>query len=365
MFRFMLNKRAREMSLGSAKTLDLTTARGKAAEARALLEEGIDPIERRQQAKRRLVADTAQRRTFKQCVEEYHALHAGSWKNAKHAAQWTNTLKTYAYPHFGDWPVSEVTDTQVVASLRPIWEKKHETATRVFQRIRMVLVWACAKKYRPALPDGTWETVVASLPKMERGTVHHAACPYSKAGALLLAVRDSAASDLVKLGFVFTVLTAARSGEVRGATWSEIEWENAVWTIPESRMKAGRVHRVPLSKAALEVLKHARRLAGESDLVFPAPKGRSFSDMVFTQLLRRLGFEYTMHGFRSTFRDWAAELTHYPREVCEAALAHVVENKTEAAYMRSDFFAKRRGLMSEWAAYLERAVADQQSGQAA
>lgn len=357
MFRFMLNKRAREMSLGSADLWDLTTVRAKATDLRRLLEQGIDPIEQRQQAKRQQVTDAALRRTFEQCVLEYHALHAGAWKNAKHAAQWTNTLKTYAYPVFGDWPVSEITDTQIVVALKAIWETKHETATRVLQRIRMVLVWACAKKYRPALPDGMWETVVASLPKLERGTVHHAACPYSKAGALLLAVRDSAASDLVKLGFVFTVLTAARSGEVRGAKWSEIESENAVWTIPAERMKAGRLHRVPLSLAAVEVLKYAKRLAGESDLVFPTPKDRPFSDMVFTQLLRRLEFKYTMHGFRSTFRDWAAEHTQYPREVCEAALAHVVENKTEAAYMRSDFFAKRRGLMNEWAAFLEKTAA--------
>ena len=349
----MLNKKAREMGLGTADTWDLTAVRKKAADLRQLLKDGIDPIDQRNRDRRKGVAEADLRRTFKQCAEEYHKLHAAAWNNAKHAAQWENTLKTYAYPIFGGWSVSEVTDAQVLKAVLPIWGEKHETATRVLQRIRSVLVWASAKKYRPPLPNDFWEAVSAGLPKAKQAVTHHAACSYPKAGTLLVEVRDSAASDMVKLAFVFTVLTAARSGETRGAKWSEIHWDDAVWTIPAERMKAGRLHRVPLSAAAVQVLKFTQPLAGENALIFPAPRGKAFSDMVFTQLLRRLQAGCTMHGFRSTFRDWAAEQTNYPREVCEAALAHAVEDKTEAAYMRSDFFIKRVGLMKDWAAYLQ------------
>lgn len=344
------------MGLGSADHWDLTMVRESVVDLRRMLDKGIDPIEQRKQELRKSEQATKLRRTFQQCVEEYHELHSVLWKNAKHASQWTNTLKTYAYPLFGNWPVDEVTEVEIVAALTPIWNEKHETATRVLHRIRAVLVWACAKKYRTSVPAGFWDTVAASLPRLERGTVHHAACAYPKAGGLLVAVRNSTASDMVKLAFFFTVLTAARSGETRGAVWNEIDAENSVWTIPKERMKAGRLHRVPLSATATELLKRAKSLRGDSDLIFPAPKGRPFSDMVFTQLLRRLEAGCTMHGFRSTFRDWAAEQTHYPREVCEAALAHAVEDKTEAAYLRSDFFIKRRALMDDWAAYLESAA---------
>lgn len=182
---------------------------------------------------------------------------------------------------------------------------------------------------------------------------HHEACPYAKAGALLIRVRDSGASDIVKLAFLFTVLTAARSGETRGATWDEIRLDTKVWIIPAERMKAGRVHRVPLSASVVAILKRVRQLSSDQTLVFPSPRGVKLSDMVFTQLLRRLEAGCTMHGFRSTFRDWAAEQTNYPAQVCEAALAHVNEDAVEAAYLRSDQFEKRRALMADWEAYLE------------
>lgn len=352
-FRYMIHKRSREMGLGSADNWDLTTVRQRATELRQMLDQGIDPIEQRNQERRQQQAALASIQTFSQCAEKYHELNAEGWKNAKHAAQFINTLKTYIYPVCGDWPIGEVTEVQVLKAIEPIWKTKHETATRVLQRVKKVLTWAAAARYRDPIPEGFWEHVHSKLPKVEVKDQHHEACPYIEAGATLLRVRDSAATDIVKLAFTFTVLTAARSGETRGAAWSEIDWENKVWTVPAERMKAGRMHRVPLSDSALAVLKAAQRLAGTSPLIFPSVRKVKLSDMVFTQLLRRLDTGYTMHGFRSTFRDWTAEQTNYPRQVCEAALAHTIEDKTEAAYLRSDFFNKRRDLMSEWARYLE------------
>lgn len=351
-FRYMLNKRPREMGLGSADNWDLTTIRQRVVELRQQLDLGIDPIEQRNDAQRKAATAEALRKTFKQCVEEYHLLHAGAWKNVKHASQWTNTLVTYAYPTFGEWPIDAVTDVQVVTALTPIWTSKHETATRVLQRVRMVMTWAAAKKYRPAVPAEMWDSVRASLPKVDRGTEHHRACPYTLAGSLLLRIQSSESTAMVKLAFTFTVLTAARSGETRGARWEEIDLQNRVWTIPAERMKAGRIHRVPLSDPAVAVLQRAKEEAPDTDLVFPAPRGSAYSDMVFTQLLRRMAADCTMHGFRSTFRDWSAETTQHQRAVCEAALAHAVEDKTEAAYLRGDLFVKRRALMADWAAYL-------------
>ena len=352
-FRFMLNKRAREMGLGAVESCDLASARAKVGELRTMLANGIDPIEQRAQARRQQVADRSARKTFDECVEDYLERQDGAWTNAKHAAQWKNTLATYASPFFGKWPVADITAKQVIAVIEPIWLTKHETATRVLQRIRLVLIWSATQSRRPPLPDGIWDSVASSLKVWTGKTEHHAACPYPKAGSLIVAVRDSTASDIVKLGFVFTVLTAARSGETRGAVWAEIDFERAVWTIPADRMKAGVEHRVPLCDAAVQVLREAEKHKRSTDLVFSTPKDKPFSDMVFTQLLRRLKFPYTMHGFRSTFRVWAAEQTHYPRDICEAALAHKVESKVEAAYRRSDLVEKRRPLMADWAAYLE------------
>ena len=352
-FRFMMNKRAREMGLGAVESCDLASARAKVADLRGVLANGIDPIEQREQARRQQVADISARNTFDECVEDYLDRQDGAWKNAKHAAQWKNTLATYASPFFGKWPVADITATQVIAAIEPIWLTKHETATRVLQRIRLVLIWSATQNRRPPLPDGMWDGVASAMKFWPGKAEHHAACPYPQAGSLVAAVLVSTASDIVKLGFVFTVLTAARSGETRGAVWSEIDFERAVWTIPAERMKAGAEHRVPLCDAAVQVLRAAEKLKGTTDLVFPTLKNRPFSDMVFTQLLRRLKFPYTMHGFRSTFRDWAAEQTNYPRDTCEAALAHKVESKVEAAYRRSDLVEKRRPLMTEWAAYLE------------
>ncbi len=353
-FRYMLNKRAREMGLGSVDLWDLTTIRNRVLELRRLLHEGLDPIAERDRERRQRQQAVALVRTFAECAEDYHRLNESKWKNAKHASQFINTLKDYAYPTFGKWPVSEIGAHDVVRAVKPIWETKSETASRVLQRIRAVLVWSAVRKHRPALPDGFWDEVTTDLPhRSKRKAEHLAACPYQEAGALLVAVRDSTASDIVKLAFFFTVLTAARSGEARGALWKEIDLEQAVWKLPAERMKAGRPHTVPLSPTAVAALKQAKERSPKSELVFPSPRGRVLSDMVFTQLLRRLDAGCTMHGFRSTFRDWAAEQTNFPREVCEAALAHASGDKTEAAYLRTEHLQKRRALMEDWAGYLE------------
>lgn len=352
-FRYMLNKRSREMGLGSADNWDLTSIRQRADELRRLLDQGIDPIEQRNAERRALAQKLETSRTFKQCAELFHEKNAAAWKNAKHSAQFLSTLESYAYPTFGEWPVSEITGDAVVRAVLPIWTTKHETATRVLQRIKKVLVWSAAARHREPLPADFWDFVQTHLPAVKVEEKHHEACPYAEAGALLVRIRDSSASDIVKLAFLFTVLTAARSGETRGATWDEIHLDNKVWVIPAERMKAGRVHRVPLSPSAVAVLKRARELSSNETLVFPSPRGLKLSDMVFTQLLRRLEAGCTMHGFRSTFRDWAAEQTNYAAQVCETALAHVNEDQVEAAYLRSDQFERRRGLMADWAMFLE------------
>ena len=349
--RFMLNKRAREMGLGSTSKYSLAEARERARKYRQLLDDGIDPIEYRKAEQAKNLAATGQRKTFEECAEEYQRLHASGWKNAKHASQWTNTLKTYAYPEFGKKDVSDVSKADILRALEPIWTTKTETAVRVRQRIRAVLDWAAARDYRHGHDPHLWDQISRSLPQakdVKKGN-HFAACPYSRVYEAIQSIKQSTASDNVKNAFEFIILTAARSGEVRGAQWSEIDFENKRWNIPPERMKASREHRVPLSPRALALLEAQK--GKHPELVFPNEKGKPFSDMTFTMLLRRLGHDFTAHGFRSTFRDWSAEQTAFPREVCEAALAHVTKDATEAAYFRSDLFEKRRQLMEAWATY--------------
>ena len=350
--RYMLNKRAREMGLGTISDYSLAEARERAKKYRQLCKEGIDPIEYRKAEREKNLMVTAQRRTFEECAHEYQKLHASGWKNAKHASQWTNTLATYAYPEFGKKDISDVSKADVLRALEPIWTTKHETASRLRQRIRAVLDWAAARDYRHGHDPHIWDQITQSLPKTKdiKKSKHFAACPYSGIYDALLSIKNSNAGDTVKHAFEFIILTAARSGEVRGAAWSEIDFEGKRWIIPPERMKAKKEHRIPLSPRAIAILKAQK--GKDAVLVFPSDKGKPYSDMTFTMALRRLGYEFTVHGFRSTFRDWAAEQTAFPREVCEAALAHVsAKDATEAAYFRSDLFEKRRQLMEAWATY--------------
>jgi integrase len=351
--RFMLNKRAREMGLGSLSDRTLAEARERAKEYRQLVDQGIDPIEYRKLERERNIQASMQRKTFEQCAIEYRDLHASGWKNAKHAAQWINTLTAYAFPIFGKKDISSVNKADILKALEPIWTSKPETASRVRQRIRAVLDWAAARDYRTGHDPQIWDQVSRSLPKTKdiKKVTHFEACPYPMVYSALQSIAHSGASDTVKFAILFTVLTAARSGEVRGAAWSEIDFHGKRWVIPAERMKAGKEHRIPLSDRALEILRIMKKVTGKSDLVFPSDKNKQYSDMTFTMLIRRLGHTFTIHGFRSTFRDWAAEQTAFPREVCEAALAHSTKDDTEAAYFRSDLFEKRRQLMEAWATY--------------
>ncbi|MCY1236576.1 Prophage integrase IntA [compost metagenome] len=277
-------------------------------------------------------------------------------------------MTTYTFPHFGHIPILEIGKYEILKALKPIWKEKAETADRVFQRVRKVMNFGAAKDYCRGVDSEFWEQVRIALGANEkaRRVEHHPSCPHPLIGALLAQVHASTATSTVQLAFEFGVLTAARSGEIRGARWSEFDASLSNWTIPPERMKAGREHRVPLSSRATEVLQAARAQqaereaegrisagdAGTNDLVFPSPRGKTYSDMVFTQLLRRLEQPYTMHGFRATFRTWGMDNTQYPAEMLEFALAHLVGDQTVRAYARSDMVEKRRQLMEDWAAYI-------------
>ena len=370
-FRYTLNKKTREMGMGSLDDFSLAEARERTRRYRQILADGHDPIEYRREEKAKLQASQleANRRgiTFSDCAKEYHETNKDDWKNAKHAAQWINTLSTYAFPKFGDLPVGEVTREHMRAALLPIWKEKAETASRVLQRIRTVINHGAAMGYCDGLDSEAWDQLKKSLPKNSKQRVveHHASCPYSEVGALLLAVSRSTSGDVVKLAFAFIVLTAARSGEVRNAVWEEIDLDARCWTIPKERMKAGREHTVPLSDAAVRVLQAAAKLrksdAQPSGLIFKNLQGHALSDMTFTQLLRRMGYDFTMHGFRASFRTWGADIAHYEHEMLEVALSHVVGDATVRAYHRSDMVEKRRKLMDEWAAYLAQTAEEGES----
>lgn len=341
-FRFTFNGKRREMGLGALHTIGLADARAAARECRKLVLNGKDPIEQRQLAKER---DSV---TFDYCADAYIEAHRASWKSAKHAAQWGSTLKTYASPAIGNLPVTSVDTAHVMRVLQPIWKVKTETASRLRGRIESVLGWATTSGFRagdnPARWRGHLENLLPAPAKVAKVT-HHAALPWQELGSLMEALRGR--EGVAARSVEFLVLTAARSGEVRLAQWDEIDLEGGVWTIPAARMKAGREHRVPLSPEATALLQTLPRMG---DHVFPGSRyDRPLSDMSLTAVLRRMGRrDITIHGFRSTFRMWAAEATSFPREVCEQALAHSLPDKVEAAYQRSDLFVKRVDLMRQW-----------------
>ncbi|MCJ2125119.1 tyrosine-type recombinase/integrase [Methylobacterium sp. J-077] len=355
-FRFMLNGRARSMGLGSLHTLTLAEARNKATECRKLCLDGIDPIEARQRVRSAAQLDAAKAMTFDACAEAYIEAHKKGWRNAKHGDQWRNTLATYASPVFGPLPVQSVDTGLVMRVIEPIWGDKTETATRVRGRIESVLDWAATRGYRqgenPARWRGHLQNLLPKRSKVQR-VEHHAALPFVKIGEFVASLRQQNGTS--PLALEFTILTAARTGEVIGATWDEMDLAERAWTVPAERMKGCREHRVPLCDRSVEILEHLR--AHGDRYVFPGGKrGKALSNMAMLELLKRMGRpDLTTHGFRSTFRDWAAETTRFPSEVVEMALAHIIENKVEAAYRRGDLFQKRRELMDAWAAFVSRA----------
>lgn len=356
--RTVVGGKRREIGLGSYPTVTLAGAREKAREKRDAIERGVDPVAERRAAQSALRAANASARTFRQCCDAYIKAHEKTWRNAKHGQQWRNTLEQYAHPIMGNLIVRDVELSHVLRVLEPIWEGKTETASRLRGRIEKVLEWAAVREYRekglnPARWRGHLDHLLADRNRSAR-IVHHAAVPIDGMAEFMRALR--AAEGTGALALEFLVLTAARSGEVRGATWAEIDMKAKVWTVPADRMKAGREHRVPLSGAALAVLKRARALPriDGSDFVFPAPRGGALSDMTLTAVMRRMDVPAVPHGFRSTFRDWTAERTDYPRDVAEMALAHAIGDKVEAAYRRGDLFDKRRLMMEQWAAFISR-----------
>jgi len=355
LFRYMLNGKAREMGLGAVPLVPLAEAREKAIQARRQVKAGIDPLDARQAEQTCAQVESVKAITFSECAVAYIAAHEATWRNAKHRQQWENTLVTYAGPVFGDLPVAAVDLAMVMAVLEPIWREKPETASRLRGRIETILDWATVRGFRLGENPARWRGHLDKLlpARSKVATVeHHAALPYEQASAFMHTLYIQPGVSARALTFV--ILTAARTSEALNATWGEINLAAAVWTIPAERMKAGREHRVPLSPQAVALLADLGKVreAG-SDWVFPGtrPK-RPLSSMALLMLLRRMERgDLTAHGFRSTFRDWTAEQTAFPSEVAEAALAHVVGNKVEAAYRRGDLFEKRRKLMNAWADY--------------
>lgn len=364
-FRFMLDGRARDVGLSrcpeaiailkksGGEELTLAQARDVAAIYRLKVKAGIDPLAEREEAAANAAAEKQARQaasvTFKAMAEIFLAAKEDSWRNSKHRQQWHNTLSMYVYPAIGDMVVGDIDTPHVLQVLEPIWKHKAETASRVRGRIETILDAAKVRGYRTGENPARWRGHLAQIlpmrTKLSRG--HHRAAGYAEVPEFIggLKARRAVAAPALE----FTILTAARTGEVIGATWSEVDLDRAIWTVPADRMKAAREHRVPLSARAVEILTATKKLG--SQCLFPGPRGGQLSGMAMSMLLRRMNGEATVHGFRSSFRDWAAECTGYPHEVCEMALAHTIANKAEAAYRRGDMFEKRRRMMADWADY--------------
>lgn len=359
--RATVGDRRRDMGLGGYPDVSLEGARAKAREYREMIARGEDPAHSRRAARSKAAAERAAALTFDQCAERYIRAHEGAWKNSKHAAQWRATLATYVSPVFGSLLVRDIETSHVVQALErdDLWKTKTETASRLRGRIESVLDWAKVRGYRDGENPARWKGHLDKLlPRKSKvaKVVRHAALDWREVGDFMTRLR--AAEGIGARALELAVLCASRSGEVRGARWGEFDLDAGVWTIPADRMKAGAEHRVPLSARAVEALRSMMPAEGGvavDALVFPGVKGKPLSDMTLGAVLKRMKIDVTAHGFRSTFRDWASETTAYPREVCEAALAHTIDNKVEAAYRRGDLFEKRRHLMADWAAYCSKA----------
>ena len=343
--RITIDRRRRDIGLGAFPSVGLAQAREKAADNRTAVAEGRDPLAEKH---------SPALPTFREAARAVHAANKPRWRNDKHSASWLQTLERHAIPSLGNTPLDRIDRSDVLQVLTPIWTTRPETARRVRQRMRTVFLWGMAHGFMGTNPAG--EAIAGALPAMPKVKAHLRALPYQEVGAALEAVESSQASIAAKLCFRFLVLTAARSGEARGATWDEIDLQGQEWRIPSQRMKAGMEHRVPLSRQALDLLREASALRDESGLVFPSPLkvGSPLSDMTLTKVLRSVGLaeRATVHGFRSSFKNWTLEQTDTPWAVSEAALAHSLGNATEQAYARSDLFERRRALMQLWADFL-------------
>ena len=356
------NGKRTEMGLGPLHSVSLADARLKAAEQRKLLVDGVDPVKSREKVIQDAKLEKSREMTFKQCAEAYIKANRAGWKNDKHAAQWTSTLKAYAYPLFGDAPVQSIDTALVMKALEPIWSTKTETASRVRGRVEAVLDWATVSTFRSGDNPARWKGHLDHLlpARSDVQTVrHHPALPYDQMGGFMADLRGM--DSVSARGVEFAILTATRTIETRGALWSEFDLENKIWTIPPSRLKAGKKtgkeHRVPLTDEMLSIITKMDEIR-QSKYVFPGgTTNKPLSDMALLSLVQGMGYKdakgqpITVHGFRSSFRDWAAERTSFPNEVIEMSLAHTIGDKVEAAYRRGDLFDKRRKLMDAWDAF--------------
>ena len=351
--RYMRDGCAREMGLGPISLVSLAEARDAAIGARKALLNGTDPIQARHDQRNQRRVEAARGVSFKECAERYIATHQATWRNPKHRAQWRSTLATYAYPIFGDLPVTSIDTALVLKSLEPMWNEKPDTGKRLRGRIEAVLDWAAAREYRaPGDNPARWRGHLDKLlpaPTKVRPVKHHNALPFAELPKFMNELRDRTGTSARALEL--TILTAARTGEIIGAKWAEIDLNGKIWTVPGLRMKAGREHRVPLSERAVRVLKGLPREDDNAHVFIGGRKGAGLSNMAMLELMRDLRPQFVPHGFRSTFRDWASETTAYPNHVIEMALAHAVSDKVEAAYRRGDLFDKRRRLMADWSSY--------------
>lgn len=349
--RTMVGDKRRHMGLGGFPDVPMAQAKEKARKARDDISQGVDPIAQRKAATSLLRSKQATEKTFEQAAEGFLQAHGDTWRNPKHRAQWASTLETYAFPFMGKLLLRDVGQEHVLAALEPIWKTKNETASRVRGRIENVLDWATARKYRsgenPARWKGHLDMLLPASGKVKK-VEHHRALAIDDMSTFMadLRKREGTAARALE----FTILTASRSGEVRGASWTEIDLDAGVWTVPAERMKAGKEHRVPLTESVIRILQAQPRYEG-SELVFSAPRGGQLSDMSMTAVMRRMEVDAVPHGFRSTFRDWARERTNYPRDLAEQALAHALDNKVEAAYRRGDALEKRREMMEAWTSF--------------
>ena len=353
--RYTFARRRREMGLGSYPGISLAEARSKAAEMRSISYSGVDPLSKKKSEKISIPY-------FEECAKAYIESQKAGWKNSKHISQWLNTLETYVFPSFGSIPVNQIETEHVLSALKPIWERKTETATRVQGRIANILDYAAAMNYRSQANPARWRGHLDKLlPKPSRiQTVrHHPAMPFSDVPEFLVELKSREGSSPNAL--LFLIATATRTSEVLGAKWSEIDYNSKSWVIPAERMKAKREHRVPLSELALRVLRDRAKPLENNNFIFVGAKpGRGLSNMAMLKVMRDLGYgvggvkgNYVPHGFRSSFRDWAGEVSSFPGDVIEMALAHSIKNKVEAAYRRGDLFEKRRALMESWAEFIE------------
>lgn len=351
-FRYSRSGKKREMGLGPLHAISLAEARDRARICRQQLVDGIDPLAERANQRARAATTDAKAMTFDQCAAAFIKAHSPGWRSVVHHMQWETTLAKYVSPVFGNLPVQAVDVGLVMKALEPIWAIKPETAARVRGRIESVLNWAKARGYRtgenPAIWKGHLDQLLPARSKI-KAVKHHAALPYDQTAEFMARLRSH--EGVPALALEFAILTAARTNEVIGARWKEIDFSAKVWVVPAERMKSNREHRVPLSSAALLILSNLQR-SEHTDFVFIGRNGGSLSNMALLMLLRRMGYaDLTAHGFRSTFRDWTAESTTVQAEVAEAALGHIIGDKVELAYRRGDFFEKRRRLMEDWARF--------------